>query len=297
MALRELQKGEEVLVLNYTGIYQYKKGDLVVAAGKITNGFEQVAVKGHISCASFKREHLLCVGDKVTRGPDWKWEIEEGNGVGTVIAFESNGTPDHNVSVRWENDPTGFCYRMTPDHQDLKPVGDSVDEGRPECFGFAHCYKLPIGCVGCYRRNQHGDCICKSNSKDKCKYHYECSQINTLAENFDMKKHLPNTVRSTAKPNKPETIEEDSPMITRKQRARDLEKTKQEAVDARDAAIEKHEEDLAQRNESLDALDDQIADLRDSVTDKEAHIKLIAKANKVDMEQAEAMYELEKLNE
>ena len=43
---------------------------------------------------------LLEVGDKVVRGPDWKWDEQDG-GAGTVGTVVEEGISDGWVSVRW----------------------------------------------------------------------------------------------------------------------------------------------------------------------------------------------------
>lgn len=57
---------------------------------------------------------MLEVGLKVVRGPDWKWENQDGGEghVGTVVEVgRSNGTLDKQVFVVWDNGVRGN-YRI-----------------------------------------------------------------------------------------------------------------------------------------------------------------------------------------
>ena len=46
----------------------------------------------------------LCEGDRVVRGPDWKWGTQDGGGSGTVVRTEKSAPPSSRgwVSVRWD---------------------------------------------------------------------------------------------------------------------------------------------------------------------------------------------------
>ena len=63
------------------------------------------------TCAN-KIKILTTPGTKVRRGPDWKWNDQDGNGIGIVV-----GTADIAgcVTVKWENNGQQDCYRVGAD--------------------------------------------------------------------------------------------------------------------------------------------------------------------------------------
>ena len=122
--LRELKKGEKVLVIASIRIdkHGFKIGELVTVANSQHTGYW---CNDQWVCS---REELLAIGDKVVRGPDWKWGNEGNNGIGTVTEFDPKTSSDQTVLVIWANGNRTWA-RMTPDHQDLRPMGESEREG------------------------------------------------------------------------------------------------------------------------------------------------------------------------
>ena len=55
-------------------------------------------------------EHILSVGDIVTRGPDWKWDDQDGGGRGKVIETRPDNE-DGWVRVKWDKGGANN-YRM-----------------------------------------------------------------------------------------------------------------------------------------------------------------------------------------
>ncbi len=48
--------------------------------------------------------HTFCVGDRVQRGPDWKWKLQDNGGAGTVVEMlDSDGW----VGVKWDHEASG----------------------------------------------------------------------------------------------------------------------------------------------------------------------------------------------
>ena len=117
--LRELNKGEKVLVIKAGG-YGGNVGDI----GTIDEEGSSVpfclfsGVRFAIS-----RKKLLAIGDKVVRGPDWEQGDAYGD-IGTVEDIQELSKGPENVGVRYPNGRYAAC-KMTPNHQDLKPTGDS----------------------------------------------------------------------------------------------------------------------------------------------------------------------------
>ena len=137
MELRKLKEGEQVLVIGIKMNQHTELGEIVTVNTDST-GMPLCKTSSH-SNWSIYRNDLLAIGDKVVRGPDWKWSNQDGGAgnVGTVRKLiKGSGEWLGKVKVDWGNGGS-LCYRMTPEHQDLKPTGDSVDteKGKPECFG------------------------------------------------------------------------------------------------------------------------------------------------------------------
>jgi hypothetical protein len=63
------------------------------------------------------------IGDRVVRGPDWKWDEQDGNGPGTVVPRSVPSLVDGYewVSVRWDSGNYN-CYRIGPGVRDLAPL-------------------------------------------------------------------------------------------------------------------------------------------------------------------------------
>lgn len=266
MELRELKQGEEVMVIKpLTDTSSYQAGDIGVF--KHMSGPHCVLdIKDNNECnACVVRENLLAIGDKITRGPDWRWGGEDGGAgnIGEVIEFV---TPDgydpewtNNVRVKWSNGSTS-CVRMTPDHQDLKPVGDSVDEGRPECFG-TYVFNCSA-CTGCSHRLPNGDCRCiggRCESKEQCK-------------------------RIVKEPNKPKPIKENNTMANRSEEKRKLKET----------TIPQLEDAKAEAALALELAEAKLKRLEAHKTDHAETIADIMKAKKVTAEEAEAILRLSK---
>ena len=132
MGLRKLKKGEQVLVL-YTDPGRYKEGDVGTFVER-TPLRTIVVDMDEDTRAQLNRSSILAIRDKVVRGPDMSKDctLKEDHHVGlvgTVVKFHSGS---RNVEVDWDDGPKGTFYRMTSDHQDLKPTGGSVDEGKVE---------------------------------------------------------------------------------------------------------------------------------------------------------------------
>ena len=57
--------------------------------------------------SAFRRmlqSHTFCVGDRVQRGPDWKWKSQDKGGTGTVVEMlDSDGW----VGVKWDHQASG----------------------------------------------------------------------------------------------------------------------------------------------------------------------------------------------
>ena len=129
MELRKLKKGEQVLVIGNCGDPPFSIGKTYIVRREDGTSGAWLGESGWIY-----RKDILAIGDKVVRGPDWeRWE--DGSGTGpygpwkpTCEGTVSKLCPDY-AEVKWE-DGTHRRHRMTPDHQDLKPTGDSVDEGK-----------------------------------------------------------------------------------------------------------------------------------------------------------------------
>ena len=138
MSLRELKKGEKVLVIGKTS--NFNIGDIVTIKGRTISGIGYKCSNGEEELGK-SRGQLLAIGDKVTRGPDWErcyYDQDGGEGNAGVITHILPDRPKQPVRVLWDNGSTPGAnpyYRMTPNHQDLKPTGDSVEDGKPECFG------------------------------------------------------------------------------------------------------------------------------------------------------------------
>jgi hypothetical protein len=48
--------------------------------------------------------HTFCLGDRVQRGPDWKWKTQDGGGAGTVVEMLNS---DGCIKVDWDNQNSG----------------------------------------------------------------------------------------------------------------------------------------------------------------------------------------------
>lgn len=203
------------------------------------------------------RFRVLAVGDKVVRGPDSAWN----HAYHTLPSNPQEGDVGKvggfdktDQSIRVEWESGGESWCKP---KEIKPVGDSeeVGEDKPECYRDTNC------AVG--------------YSREQCSYGRECWEAVRIYGDF-----------------KPKPIKEK--VMTREQRAKDLEKTMEEAVDAKQTAIDTHEEDLAQRDESMSVLAEQIADMKLYKTDKAKKVATVVKAKNADgmtgpEEQAEAI--------
>lgn len=143
--LRKLVKGEKVMVLYAANPDKYKPGDIVAVINSNADGGGHLRLKtddGWICC--LKRKELLAIGDKVVRGPDWDGGGYQDNpagingSIGTVVGFNNAGAAHgHNVDVDWPERRDTICHhRMTADHQDLKPTGDSEEVGEDKLEGY-----------------------------------------------------------------------------------------------------------------------------------------------------------------
>lgn len=178
MALSKLVKGQAVMALSVRNdSSKYTVGTLGTVRrgeanfkGEYDMNFDGPA--GHIMC--LPRNKLLAIGDKVVRGPDWNSggyqdsSAGEEGGIGTVTGFNHPGADEeHNVTVDWSTRKDN-CHRMTADHQDLKPTGDSVDTGdseddKPDCYG-----KYPCKDNTCYN-GDNPNCPSNPGVGESCK--------------------------------------------------------------------------------------------------------------------------------
>ncbi len=167
MELSNLVKGQEVLALGrYNVGSPYDIGEIGEVNYPKPDRMGHLAIRlGGISEACLKREQLLAVGDKVTRGPDWEnrnaLDSGHANGVGVVVGFKHpHSIKGFDVTVDFPKAKGVFC-RMTPDHQDLKPVGNSVKEEYACCEGCiaVTCKEQELYTVG-------GHCIHKELKSD-----------------------------------------------------------------------------------------------------------------------------------
>jgi hypothetical protein len=62
-------------------------------------------------------------GDRVVRGPNWRWGDQDGNGPGTVVPRPEPSISDGYVwvDVRWDSGGRN-CYRIGPGVRDLAPL-------------------------------------------------------------------------------------------------------------------------------------------------------------------------------
>ena len=223
MELRE-REGEEVLVLKpYSDDSPYKVGDIGKARGEYSSEGHCLIKAGGYSRACVARKSLLAIGDKVTRGPDMHKDCncptsEGTDKVGVVVEFREGS--NRNVVIQWDGLPHQNHYRMNPDHQDLKPVGDSVDEGAPKCFGDNKC---PGDCKTCNKavKNTNGGHIgCKCFLNKGCKLDNKCKDY----KEKPIKE--PNTGRIYT--DKPTFKDQEKPMsetFNRLERAKEIEMT------------------------------------------------------------------------
>lgn len=88
----------------------------------------------------------LLPGDRVVRGPDWQWQDDGEDGLGTVVRLNEGLM---NVEVKWDNEtgPNHYSYRYTTDHRDLLYVGHNsvpvVDDGGSEGVNSTACPPSP----------------------------------------------------------------------------------------------------------------------------------------------------------
>jgi hypothetical protein len=57
----------------------------------------------------------VILGSRVRRGPNWKWEEQDGGGIGTITRSVSRGGSSIWVQVEWDHG-AGNCYRIHPEH-------------------------------------------------------------------------------------------------------------------------------------------------------------------------------------
>lgn len=65
-------------------------------------------------------------GARVVRGRDWKWQDQDGNGLGT-LDFKNSGSSFW-VHVKWDNGRIGH-YRAGPEFFDLKMASSGATPG------------------------------------------------------------------------------------------------------------------------------------------------------------------------
>ncbi len=276
MALRELKKGEKVLMIE--ACPNGKVGDTVIVLGQRNKNSPTWQCKWNKGEIDKHRESLLAVGDKVTRGPCWDKHYaanaEAMKEVGTVTTLNNSS-----VRVDWKDGlliKSGL-YIMTPDHQDLKPVGDSeVGEGRPECFGeYQNC---DLSCEDCPSHMPDSP-ICKCFSSE-CSDKLECMKL-TRERGSPVKE-----------PNKPKPIEEKA--MTRKQEAVEVDEKIENVRKQKYHDVIAHEENMAQKDERMIELQGEAADLKLYTTKKAKKIATVVRAKNANgaftsEEQAEAI--------
>ena len=265
MALRELKKGEKVLMIE--ACPNGKVGDTVIVLRQRNKNSSTWQCKWNKGEIDKYRESLLAIGDKVTRGPDWGYGDQDGGkdnvGVITHILKDHGG---QTCRAKWPKPhPSGSnpYYRMNADYQDLKPVGDSeVGEGKPECFG-EYMFECSF-CSGCKHKTKESTCRCivDCRAKDACK--------KLVKEKI-------------AEPNKPKPIEEND-MANRSARKREL---KEVLIPAKEDALEDAKLALAKDQAELQRLVVHTTDHAETIAD-------IKVAHKMDDKQAEAALRLSK---
>lgn len=309
MALSKLEVGQEVMVLKSNFCSRYDIGTIgtVIDATPDHRGLLRVRV-AEDWIASIRREKILCVGDKVTRGPDWDnrnaGDTGRPNGVGVVIGFKNpKRIKGFDVRVDWPHRNDTSC-RMTPDHQDLKPTGDSVDTGdsveskddvsmTPEEMERLQVGDFIIATEGhgsnwkkhdvlaiigssvyglCFKDNngQTHD-LTKSGSnirrfKVKGRHKDECSQYNPT---------------STNNPKEGDMAE------TNKQKARNLDTAREELQKQMSIHTEEYEEKRALDTERVEEMMTEAADLRLYKTTKEKKLALLKRLKKLKGQDAE----------
>jgi len=211
------------------------------------------------------REKVLCVGQKVTRGPDMDKFCAPHKHIGEVTGFKHHSAAkDHHVDVKWPDKSSGH-YRMTPDHQDLKPTGGSVEDGKveedkPECFGeYQFCDKA---CGVCPSDLPGRQCKCT---------HAECSQktkCRTLTEQRG----------NPTKESKPKPIKEEVTM-SRSARKREL---IEKVIPNRKDALEDAMLSLTESEDELDRLEQH-------KTEHAENVALVMMAAKKTEEEAKAI--------
>jgi len=162
--LRELKKGEKVLVIgndseNPSGTHGHVIGSLAkVDIPRHIDG--TCRVLGKNLGQWLMRKDLLCVGDKVVRGPDCTATLENIKGVVKKIAA-------HEVLITWTTGQNGWHkvkegISTILHDQDLKPTGESEGEGdiegKPECWGTHKC--SGVVCNDCPRNSPGSVCEC-----------------------------------------------------------------------------------------------------------------------------------------
>ena len=299
--LSKLVKGQEVLVLAnstddsvFVGCDKYTIGELMVLHSQGGSASILRRKDGSDREIHIYRKHLLAIGDKVERGPDMHKGCSIGDDYddskGVVTGFHDND--GRNVVVKWEHKPNVTTYfRMTADHQDLKPTGDSVgvEDGKPEERPFQ---------VHDYVEWQQGEQIAKrghvtliedGNQKIWFKQPGKDYATWSNVRNFTL-------IEPVKETNKPKPIKENdmSTEITREQRAVKKDEEVRGIEDDMANAIVAHKEAMAVKEENAAALKADAKRLRDHTTDYAATIDDIKIAHKLTNKQAEAAYRLSK---
>lgn len=282
MALRELKKDEPVLVID--GRVENLKipiGLLAKAIYDEDDGRVVISVNNHT--VRKLRKHLLCIGDKVTRGPGW--ENRQGNsikakGVGVVTGFNHPDSAEgYDVEVDWPDLKDVSC-RMTPDHQDLKPVGDSVDEvGNKQVEG---CEPIRVGDKVRSKSTGYEGIVTQVKSNELWYLSDSLGNAWNMPDNFEL------LCRGTSKEtNEPKPIKEDSIMATDENRSARKRELETEVIPARVDAVAEAELSLEKANQELARLK----------AHKTAHAEIVADiilAKAVNAEEAEAILRLSK---
>lgn len=242
--LRELVIDEKVIVIDDGGSDRAPVGTMLTCTRLPLSrtsgmGFKSKEHKDISIC----KIRVLAIGDKVVRGPDWDWGRQDGGegNVGVVVRFHQ-GSGLHPVEVKWGNGMVR-CYRINPDHQDLKPTGDSepvrTDEPDGKAIKF-HAAEVP-------REIYHAH----SHALDAMKYVMAGTDFCTA------------------------TIQSKEDSMTREQQAKHIDRD----VKTAEEAILEHKEKIAQEDEKIVDLKKRAADLRKFKNDKEAtaHYIIVAK--------------------
>lgn len=256
--LRELKKGEQVLVISTSTLSTAEIGDLLTFDStrcgdhmgnqhcRDANGKQHILI----------RKRLLAKGDKVVRGAGWDEDGYSNSGSGGRAGVVTGLSK--RVQVDWHDGTGRDDYRMNADRQDLARASESEEsesKSRVE-------YSRPEGKSGDVFEN-----ALKGMAKG---FIFDTSHIGQMCRLINV------------------SIKIQENTMTREQRA----KTKDaEIVDIRAQMVidaDTFNEKKAQDNERIDALTVDAKVLRDSKTDREAIIKNLKTLHGWNDKQAEA---------